>query len=258
MKKVSLFFASLLFLPAILFSQNRVNYPWKIKFSGGYTASGIAGKDAKGKANLQIASFFAFIETTNTRAGKRLQGGNHWTAEITREINQNLEIGIGMGITNQGGYARIDTLYSGYQFRDPMFTQTAGKGKDVFKFRYLIIPATIYIHPIKQYNFYFLAGGWYANIQSAKESVNFSSNSIDPRDNAYYEKDLFQTTKHDNWGISAGAGYGFPLSKTLQLSTEIMYSRGLVNVIKKDKINKEFTSGNIQSLNASVAFSFAF
>lgn len=230
-------------------------------FSGGYVAAGMTGDAAKKEAYLHIASFFTYQRSTFTDAGKKLQGGYYWSASIVRRVNPFLDIGLGFGESTQGGYARLDSLFSGFQFRDPIFKRIGGKGKDAFHFRYLTVPMSFYLHPLRQRNFYLLMQMWYASLQSTTESIRFYSNSKDPRDNANYQLNRYETYKetykHDNWGESVGMGYDFSLINHLDISAEIKYTRGFENVIIKSKNNTD-SRAFIQSFDAGIGVSFLF
>lgn len=256
-RKNILLLIGLCYGPLLCLAQSKNEYLWKLHVSGGYSFAEMAGSAAKRTTSLNIASFFAYSRSTYTDAGKRLQTGKYWSAGIVRRINELLDIGISIGETEQGGYARIDTLYSAYQFRDPIFKREGGYGKDRFQFRYLIFPVSLYFYPLKQRKFYFLFEGWYASLQAAIESVYFKSYSKHPQDNANYEIDEYNNYQHDNWGISAGAGFDISLIDHLHISSQIKYAKGFENVIVKSKNNTD-SRAFIQSLDMGIGVIFLF
>lgn len=257
MTKALFLYAACSFFTLSSFSQSKSNYPWKIKISGGYTAAAMKGSAAKEKTVLVLSSAFAYVLSTYTQAGEKLHSGYYWSASVIRQINQTLDVGIGLGMIMQGGIAEIDTFSSFVQFRDPVYKRVGGRGSDIFKFRYLIFPTSLYIHPLREHNFYLLFQGWYANMKSGDESVSFYSSTKDPMDNVQYNQEIYKAYKDDNWGAAIGAGYDLSLIKHLDLSAEIKYEIGFENIIIGKNQNAS-ASAFIQSLSVGIGLGFAF
>lgn len=236
--------------------QNKNRHTWKIKFASGYEFAGMAGGAAKTTTVLDISSAFVYNRTTNIQAGKKFQGNYFFRGGVSKKINRLADIGISAGISNWGGYAQIDKYNSWFQFRNPGFKSVQGKGKDVFNFRYLVIPLSIYLHPIRQHNFCLLMQGFYANLKCSEEIVTFKSSTGNPEDNAGYIVNNYENYKHQNWGAAIGVGYEWPLMKHLDLSTEVSFSKGFTNITEK-KIYSQSPSST-QYLSAGIALGFSF
>jgi hypothetical protein len=210
-----------------------------------------------------LFSLLFFAELTNAQSTKlevRFAGGPNRSALYGNDAIDNSDplYGITGDFSLEYHFNKFVSILPGISYNEKgnvvstLYTDTAGNPlatADVkTKLKYLNVPLLIRFSFGNRFKFYFNTGPYLGLLQSAKTMTPSIANI------EALEIDIDSTLKTQEWGISAGLGIAFPITKRLNIGVELRNDAGLQNISDIAVVNK----GKIKTNETSALFSVSY